>query len=220
MNAQPTNMGTAIAAAGGEGNGSQVGNPSAAPTSGAVAAFGKSATANAQPNAGQQAVNQTNKDILGAIQKNQPGQQTAAGSEFGTDATFAAAQQQTQDQLNAQGQAGQAVTRGLGQNSGTIQGQQVNPDANAAPAASTPAAWSPTPEQQKWLGGANPQDPYVLSRMPGPKPPVSYFKDPKDQKIASGRGMPFAKESVESDGQLLTADPALARIVSLINYGK
>ena len=149
-----------------------------------------------QQNAGQQAVDQTNKDVLGAIQKQPAGNQTAAGSEFGTDATFAAA--------NAQNPQGGALTRGLGS------GQAAQP--------AQPAAWAPTPEQQKFLGGANPQDPYILSRMPGQKPPVSYFKDPADQKIASRMGFP--KESAESDGQLLTADPALARIVSLINYGK
>jgi hypothetical protein len=219
MNAQSTDMGQAIAAAGGEGNASttnktsalgggsgavgasqqQQGNGLGGNAPGVATAVTQAQQGAAAPNAGQQAVDQTNKDVLAAIQKNQPGQQTAAGSEFGTDATFAAAQQQ-----------GQALTRGLGGGQG---GQPA-----AAPAAA-PAAL--TPDQQKWLGGANPQDPYILSRMPGANQiPVSYFKDPKDQKIASGRGMPFAKESAESDGQLLTADPALARIVSLINYGK
>ena len=52
-----------------------------------------------------------------------------------------------------------------------------------------------TPEQEKWLGGANRQDPYILSRMPGEKPPVSYFTDPEDQKIASGPGMQFSKDA-------------------------
>ena len=152
-------------------------------------------------NAGQQAVDQTNKDVIAALQKNQPaGNTTAAGSEFGTDATFAAA--------NTQNSQGGALTRGMTANDGK----------GGQPAAAPAAAWAPTPDQQKWLGGANPQDPYILSRMPGQKPPVSYFKDPADQKIASRMGFP--KESAESDGQLLTADPALARIVSLINYGK
>jgi hypothetical protein len=44
--------------------------------------------------------------------------------------------------------------------------------------------WTPTPEQEKWLGGANRQDPYVIARMPGDKPPLTYFKDPEDQAIA------------------------------------
>jgi hypothetical protein len=41
-----------------------------------------------------------------------------------------------------------------------------------------------TPEQEKWLGGANRQDPDILKNMPGPKPPVSYFKNPDDQRRA------------------------------------
>ena len=52
-----------------------------------------------------------------------------------------------------------------------------------------------TPEQEKWLGGANRQDPYILNRMPGEKPPVSYFKEPEDQQLASKPGMPFAKDA-------------------------
>jgi hypothetical protein len=228
MNQASTNMGAAIAAAGGEGGentpnrsmafgGGKGGGPAttgnglanapaglAAPPAPAGMEWAEVDGVNKlrpiQQNAGQQAVNQTNKDVLGAIQKQPAGNQTAAGSEFGTDATFAAA--------NAQNPQGGALTRGM-----TAGGQGGQPA--AAPAAAL------TPDQQKWLGGANPQDPYILSRMPGANQiPVSYFKDPKDQKIASGRGMPFAKESAESDGQLLTADPALARIVSLINYGK
>jgi hypothetical protein len=41
-----------------------------------------------------------------------------------------------------------------------------------------------TDEQEKWLGGANRQDPDILKRMPGPKPPVSYFKNADDQRRA------------------------------------
>jgi len=41
-----------------------------------------------------------------------------------------------------------------------------------------------SPEQEKWLGGANRQDPYIIARMPGAKPPLTYFKDPEDQAIA------------------------------------
>jgi LysM repeat protein len=41
-----------------------------------------------------------------------------------------------------------------------------------------------SPEQEKWLGGANRQDPSILSRMPGPKPPSEYFNNSDDQKIA------------------------------------
>lgn len=59
---------------------------------------------------------------------------------------------------------------------------------DAAPAAAP--AWAPTPEQAKWLGGANQQDPYILSRMPGAKPPVNWFKDPADQAVAQRMGFP------------------------------
>ena len=48
--------------------------------------------------------------------------------------------------------------------------------------------WNPTPDQEKWLGGANRQDPYILWRMPGKKPPISYFKDPEDQELAKAIG--------------------------------
>ncbi len=41
-----------------------------------------------------------------------------------------------------------------------------------------------TREQEAWLGGANRQDPDILKNMPGPKPPVSYFKNPDDQRRA------------------------------------
>jgi hypothetical protein len=42
-----------------------------------------------------------------------------------------------------------------------------------------------SPEQEKWLGkNANRQDPYILARMPGAKPPIEYFVDPEDQAIA------------------------------------
>jgi hypothetical protein len=45
-----------------------------------------------------------------------------------------------------------------------------------------------SPEQEAWLkkdgGNPNRQDPDILKRMPGPKPPVSYFKNPEDQRRA------------------------------------
>lgn len=52
--------------------------------------------------------------------------------------------------------------------------------------------WKPTPEQEKWLGGANRQDPNILARMPGTKPPVTHFKDPADQALAKQLGFPDA----------------------------
>ena len=50
--------------------------------------------------------------------------------------------------------------------------------------------WAPTPEQTKWLGGANQQDPYIMNRMPGAKPPVTWFTDPADQAKAKQMGFP------------------------------
>jgi len=61
------------------------------------------------------------------------------------------------------------------------------------PAAAAPPQAAMTPsssefkfsaDQEKWLGKANRQDPYILNRMPGDKPPVDYYKDPKDQELA------------------------------------
>jgi hypothetical protein len=58
--------------------------------------------------------------------------------------------------------------------------------------------WTPTPEQEKWLGGANRQDPYIMNRMPGAKPPVSYFKDPADQTLAKQMKFPAAAAQTRS----------------------
>ncbi len=54
--------------------------------------------------------------------------------------------------------------------------------------------WTPSPEQKTWLGGANQQDPYILSRMPGQKPPVNWFTDPADQELAKRLGFPAAQQ--------------------------
>jgi hypothetical protein len=53
-----------------------------------------------------------------------------------------------------------------------------------------------SPEQEKWLGGANRQDPIILSRMPGPKPPVTYFTDPADQ--AKAKEMNFGQSNLNA----------------------
>lgn len=87
--------------------------------------------------------------------------------------------------------------------------------AAAAPAAAAPAAWAPTPEQEKWLGGANRQDPFIMARMPGPKPPASYFKDPEDQAIVKQRFASVFKESAE---QSTVGYDEVQRLVSLIQY--
>lgn len=70
-------------------------------------------------------------------------------------------------------------------------GQSAQAAAPAAqPATSATGEWTPTPEQEKWLGGANRQDPYIMNRMPGQKPLVSHFKDPADQALAKKMGFP------------------------------
>ena len=57
-----------------------------------------------------------------------------------------------------------------------------DPGTNAtAPEADTDTGFKFTPEQEKWLGNANRQDPNILARMPGEKPPLSYFTNPEDQ---------------------------------------
>jgi hypothetical protein len=53
--------------------------------------------------------------------------------------------------------------------------------------------WAPTPEQTKWLGGANQQDPYIMNRMPGAKPPVTFFTNPEDQALAKRMGFPASE---------------------------
>lgn len=66
-----------------------------------------------------------------------------------------------------------------------------------------------SPEQEKWLGGANRQDPYILARMPGPKPPVSYFKDPEDQAIA--KKMNFGQSNLNTVKKALGMQPGDAQ---------
>jgi len=70
-------------------------------------------------------------------------------------------------------------------------------------------AWTPTPEQEKWLGGANRQDPYIMSRMPGPKPPVTYFTDPADQEIA--KKMNFGQSNLNSLKKMVGMNPGDAQ---------
>jgi hypothetical protein len=55
-----------------------------------------------------------------------------------------------------------------------------------------------TPEQEKWLGGANRQDPDILKRMPGPKPPVSYFKNADAQRRA--QELNFGRQNLNGSG--------------------
>jgi len=66
-------------------------------------------------------------------------------------------------------------------------GPATNGDSKVMPQAAMMAPSSEfkfSDEQEKWLGKANRQDPYILNRMPGDKPPVDYYKDPKDQELA------------------------------------
>lgn len=63
----------------------------------------------------------------------------------------------------------------------TTQAEPAKPQAAAQPSSSE---FKFSADQEKWLGKANRQDPYILNRMPGDKPPVDYYKDPKDQELA------------------------------------
>jgi len=69
-------------------------------------------------------------------------------------------------------------------------GPATNGDPEKKPQASIEAPKSSTefkfsPEQEKWLGKANRQDPYIINRMPGEKPPMDYYKSDEDKKIAA-----------------------------------
>ncbi len=46
------------------------------------------------------------------------------------------------------------------------------------------AAFQFSPEQEAWLGKSDRQDPYIIARMPGAKPPIDYFTNPEDRAIA------------------------------------
>jgi hypothetical protein len=64
---------------------------------------------------------------------------------------------------------------------------EPEPKPQAAASAPSSPEFKFSADQEKWLGKANRQDPYVINRMPGTsdeKPSVQYFKDPKDQEIA------------------------------------
>ena len=66
------------------------------------------------------------------------------------------------------------------------------------------------PEQEKFLGNANRQDPYILARMPGPKPPISYFTDPEDQAIA--QRLNFGQQNLNRIKDLVGAKPGDAEM--------
>lgn len=74
-----------------------------------------------------------------------------------------------------------------------------------------------TEEQKQWLGGADPQDPYILSRMPGPKVGVDYFTNPEDQDIAMrlgfGRGEPTQQPGMPTMPQqpVMPQQPGMAQ---------
>jgi LysM repeat protein len=91
----------------------------------------------------------------------------------------------------------------------TDKGTAFNLDKNAATGVDTddfvagragqpevPGAFKFSPEQEKWLGNADRQDPYILSRMPGPKPTVDYFRDPENQAIA--RQLNYGQQNLNS----------------------
>jgi len=62
-----------------------------------------------------------------------------------------------------------------------------------------------SPEQEKFLGNADRQDPHILKRMPGPKPPISYFKNPEDQAIA--KQLNFGQQNVNAVTQAFGGSP-------------
>jgi hypothetical protein len=74
----------------------------------------------------------------------------------------------------------------------------------------TEEEWKPTPEQEKWLGGADRQDPYIIARMnknvPGTLPPVTYFKDPAMQAIA--KQLKFPEVAQQAPAPVRDAAPA------------
>lgn len=102
----------------------------------------------------------------------------------------AAAQEElSTDQFDNQNDFDQTDQQDITQVS-TIQEPAEEPAEETYTPQESPAGWEPAENQTKWLGSANQQDPYIMSRMPGPKPPVSHFKDPADQAIARRMGFP------------------------------
>jgi peptidoglycan hydrolase-like protein with peptidoglycan-binding domain len=105
----------------------------------------------------------------------------------------------------------------------------MNKIAEAEAPAAAPAVWSPSPEQASWLGGANQQDPYILSRMPGQKPPISWFKDPADQELAKRMGFPAAPaaapaaqtaQAAADDQGLASAREKMKQLMALLAKAK
>lgn len=89
--------------------------------------------------------------------------------------------------------------------------QAARPQAAPAPAPrAADGGPAPTPAQLKWLGGANPNDPYILNRMrravPNTPPPA------RPQAAPAPASEPIYNESTYVE------DQSLARIVSLVNY--
>lgn len=84
-----------------------------------------------------------------------------------------------------------------------------------------------TPEQEKWLGNANRKDPYILARMPGPKPPPSYFSDPQDQQTAQNiqRSQDLAtkwqnfRQSNSLSNKIINKLPGVNQVASAVDVG-
>jgi hypothetical protein len=66
-----------------------------------------------------------------------------------------------------------------------------------------------SPEQEKWLGGADRQDPNIIARMPGAKPPITYFKDPADQEIA--KKLNFGQQNLSTVKKAMGMEPGAAQ---------
>jgi LysM repeat protein len=73
-----------------------------------------------------------------------------------------------------------------------------------------PGAFKFSPEQEKFLGNANRQDPDILSKMPGPKPTLDYFKNPEDR--ARAKELNYGQQNLNSLKKLAGMKPTQADI--------
>jgi LysM repeat protein len=72
------------------------------------------------------------------------------------------------------------------------------------------AAFQFSPEQETWLGKSDRQDPYIIARMPGPKPPIDYFTNPEDRSIA--QRMNFGQQNLNRIKSLVGQKPGSADV--------
>jgi len=72
------------------------------------------------------------------------------------------------------------------------------------------SAFQFSPEQEAWLGKSDRQDPYILARMPGAKPPIDYFTNPEDRAIA--QRLNFGQQNLNRIKSLVGAKPGDAEV--------